>query len=180
MQHAEEFTLPRLSTAQTLPSLPKSPDKKIYLQELSDRIHPIFSVLDENLFQYQVAKLATQDLMILSHEEVPPLACAYCVFALGADESAGRCTDICSMYLSATYNLWTYIVSVPYLASVQALLLLTITLKSWNKDGCGGQSLAQAIRVAQSLGLNHANVAKTETIPGEPECSIDGDLDARC
>jgi hypothetical protein len=180
MQHAEEFPLPKLGAMQTPPSVPALPERNTYLQAFFDRIHPMFPVLDANSFPSNMERLAAQDLTMLGQEDVPLLACVYCVFALGADESAGHCTDTGMMYLSAAFNLWTYIVSFPYLESVQALLLLTVALKARNKDGCGGQSLAQAIRVAQSLGMNHATVPKTETIPGETVPLNDNDLYARC
>jgi hypothetical protein len=180
MQHAEEFPLPKLGAMQTPPSVPALPERNTYLRAFFDRIHPMFPVLDANSFPSNVERLAAQDLTMLEQEDVPLLACVYCVFALGADESAGHCTDTGMVYLSAAFNLWTYIVSVPYLESVQALLLLTVALKARNKDGCGGQSLAQAIRIAQSLGINYASVPKTETIPGESVSLNDSNLDARC
>jgi hypothetical protein len=180
MQHAEEFPQPRLGSSQTISPIPKLPEREIYLQAFFDRIHPMFPVLDVASFRSDVEKLAAQDLAMLHQEEVPLLASAYCVFSLGADETAGCCTEVGSIYLTAAYNLWAYIVSVPYLPSVQALLLLTVALKSRNRDGCGGQSLAQAIRIAQSLGLNHANIAKMETIPGESVSVSDGNIDAYC
>ncbi|KAF8858819.1 hypothetical protein BDZ45DRAFT_673749 [Acephala macrosclerotiorum] len=180
MQHAEEFVQPKLGTAQVPPSFPAPAEMNIYFRAFFDRIHPMFPVLDMNSFQSDVGRMATQDLTMLRQEEVPLLACAYCVFALGADENAGHCTDISMVYLSAAFNIFAYIVSVPYLVSVQALILLTVALKARNKDGCGAQSLGQAIRIAQSLGLNHASVAKVEAIPGESVSFSDNNLDAHC
>lgn len=181
MQHAEEFPLPPLGSAQDLPSIPELCEREKYLEVFFDRIHPIFPVLDPALFRTALKEMVNQDPTILHQEKVPFLASAYCVFALGADESAGHCTEVGFSYLSAAYSLWTYIVSVPYLASVQALLLLTIALKARNKDGCGGQSLAQAIRIAQSLGINHAIIVETTTVHGE-QLSSDEDMEvaARC
>lgn len=140
----------------------------------------MFPVLNIEIFQSKVEMLANQDLKTLRQEDIPLLACAYCVFALGADENAGRCTEEGWTYLAAAFNLFTHIVSMPYFVSVQALLLLTVTLKSRNKDGCGAQALTQAIRIAQSLGLHHISVTKTESTIGEALVHADVDLDARC
>lgn len=179
MQHAEEFPLPPLGR-QDLTPMPTSSEKKSYLHAYFTRIHPMYPILDQTSFCATIEQLTTKDFAALRQEEVPLLASAYCVFALGADESAGHCTTIGYIYLTSEFKLWAYIVSVPYLTSVQALLLLTITLKSRNKDGCGAQSLGQAIRIAQSLGLNHGSIKETTTVHGERSLVDDSTDVAAC
>jgi hypothetical protein len=88
---------------------------------------------------------------------------SYAVFALGADESTGGYTAIGVSNLSAAFGLYSYIASMPYLASVQALVVLSAALMARNRDGCGWQCLGPAIRISHSLDLHLGSHSNTNS-----------------
>jgi hypothetical protein len=170
MNHAEEFPL-GLSLA--LPDLPPPALMDTYLRTYIARIHPMFSVLDLEHFKEELSRLrALQDShwspsngseklrTLLTHSDIPSLACIYCVICLGADESSGTVTEMGNSFLTAAYGLYAHLVALPYLPSVQALVLMSLALRGRSKEGQGFQVLGQAIRIAHSIGLHRY-------IPGE-------------
>lgn len=78
----------------------------------------------------------------------------FAILAIGADEAAGSATDFGKTYIEAAYSLYGQLVANPYLASVQALILLGFSLRGKSKDGQCWQLTGQAIRIAHSIGLH--------------------------
>lgn len=170
MNHAEEFPL---GLVLTLPDLPPPALMDTYLRTFFRRIHPIFPILDFGHFKEELSRLrALQDShwspengsegfkTHLKHSDIPSLASIYCVVSLGADETSGTVTEMGNSFLTAAYGLYAHLVALPYLPSVQALILLTLALRGRSKEGQGFQVLGQAIRIAHSVGLHRY-------IPGE-------------
>ena len=166
MQYAEEGPLNGLAFGQPLPCIPDLDDLGANLEIFNRRIYPLYPVMDLETFRVSVQKLALQDLQKLSQGDIPILSCLYSVLALVADEKAGKYTASGYAYLSAAYGLSAYVTSSPYLPSVQALLLLALALRARNKDGAGWQTLGQAIRVAQSIGLHRRVDSSIVRTPG--------------
>ncbi|CAK7236160.1 hypothetical protein SEUCBS140593_009525 [Sporothrix eucalyptigena] len=86
--------------------------------------------------------------------EYPLLACAYAVCSLAADEQVAAVSPAGTRYLEAVYFLYAHLVALPYVSSIQALLLLTLVLRNRNKDAAAWGALDQAIRLGQSIGLH--------------------------
>ncbi|KAF4833001.1 putative transcriptional regulatory protein [Colletotrichum tropicale] len=171
MHHVEEFQVPL--TLQ-LPSLPPLSALDAYLDVYMKRIFPLFPVFDEPTFRSDMGQLVSlqdadpsggiQNAIDLS--QVPTLVCIYSVICISADEETGTVTEIGTHYLTAAYSLLAHVISTPYLASVQALVLLTLALRGRSKEGQGWQTLGQAIRIAHSIGLHrHASTRHMKSPP---------------
>jgi hypothetical protein len=157
-----------------LPPLPMKADTEVYLSIFFTRIHPIFPVVEEDSFKTSLKYLQTKwksGKLHLANQDYPTLACAYAIFSAAADEAAGEITDAGTQYLEGAYMLYAHLVAVPYIASVQAFLLLTIILRHRNKDGASWGTLGQAIRIAQSIGL-HRHVSSSATASSNTDISL--------
>ncbi|KXH45656.1 fungal specific transcription factor domain-containing protein [Colletotrichum simmondsii] len=173
MHHVEEFQLP---LSFQLPPLPRLPTLDAYLDVYMKRIHPLFPVFDEPTIRSELGRLTTlQDAdasgslqSSIEPSQVPLLVSIYCIICIGADEETGTLAEIGTHYLTAAYSLLAHVISTPYLASVQALLLLSIALRGRSKEGQGWQTLGQAIRIAHSIGLHrHASTRHSRNPPGD-------------
>lgn len=171
MHHVEEFQVPL--TLQ-LPSLPPLSALDAYLDVYMKRIFPLFPVFDEPTFRSDMGQLVSlqdadpsggiQNAIDLS--QVPTLVCIYSIICISADEETGTVTEIGTHFLNAAYSLLAHVISTPYLASVQALVLLTLALRGRSKEGQGWQTLGQAIRIAHSIGLHrHASTRHMKSPP---------------
>ncbi|KAK1992422.1 fungal-specific transcription factor domain-containing protein [Colletotrichum falcatum] len=175
MHHVEEYQVP---LSFQLPSLPPLPTMDAYLDVYMKRVFPLFPVFDEPALRSELGRLtALQDpgspaaaaAGLQNHVEasqVPLLVCVYSVACIGADEEACTLTEVGTHYLTAAYSLLAHVISTPYLASVQALVLLTVALRGRSKEGQGWQALGQAIRIAHSIGLHrHASTRHSGSTP---------------
>ncbi|KAI3529031.1 fungal specific transcription factor domain-containing protein [Colletotrichum filicis] len=171
MHHVEEFQLP---LSFQLPPLPPLPTLDAYLDVYMKRIHPLFPVFDEPTIRSELGRLTTlQDADAsgslqnsIEPSQVPLLVSIYCIICIGADEETGTLAEIGTHYLTAAYSLLAHVISTPYLASVQALLLLSVALRGRSKEGQGWQTLGQAIRIAHSIGLHrHASTRHSRNPP---------------
>ena len=185
MVHAEEFAIP---FQVQMPELPEGAVVDSLLDKFDKRIRPIvpfietwhikakiqyFTEVQDHNAQSPATPLRLQDW--LRPLDVPFLACAYAVLSLGADEAAGGTSDLGSHFLTAAYSLNAHLVAMPYVASVQALLLMAIALRARSKDGQAALLLGQAIRIAQSIGM-HRSTSKSGTYtPEEPGQTLIGD-----
>lgn len=152
MRHTEELTLP---SSLNWPFLPDLPTCDAYLGIFFNRIHTLYPLFDIDRFKAHVRRIAElQDLTVLPSEQLAILASAYLVMSLGADEQAQRITADGDKYLQAAASMLSHVILMPYLPSIQCLLLFTIAFRGRNKDGAGWQALGMAIRIAQSLGLH--------------------------
>ncbi|KAF6800909.1 fungal specific transcription factor domain-containing protein [Colletotrichum sojae] len=164
MHHVEEFQLP---LSLQIPSLPILSTLDAYLDVYMKRIHPLFPVFDEKTIRSEMGRLVSLQEAetnpgglqnAVDFSQVPLLVSIYSIICIGADEDTGTVTDVGTHFLTAAYGLLAHVISTPYLASVQALVLLTIALRGRSKEGQGWQTLGQAIRIAHSIGLHrHAS-----------------------
>jgi Fungal specific transcription factor domain/Fungal Zn(2)-Cys(6) binuclear cluster domain len=152
-----------LSFPISLPPLPSPDETKEYISIFFTRIYPVFPILDKHLFTESVEYLREKLTSQLDSKDYPALACAYAVFSAAADEADGHPTGLGTQYLEGAYVLYAHIVAIPYLTSVQALLLLVIVLRNRGKDGASWGILGQAIRIAQSTGLHRHVSSSPET-----------------
>jgi hypothetical protein len=94
------------------------------------------------------------------------LVSAYLIVSLGADEAAQRLTDDGTKHLVAAASSTRHVVLMPYLPSVQTLLLFTLAYRGRNKDGVGWQMVGMATRIAHTLGLHRHSVKNPSTQHG--------------
>ena len=156
-----------LSGPPSVPPLPSVDETKTFTSVFFLRIQPISPVIDCESFSESLRKLrikmASTDTT-RDAKDYPLLACAYAIVSMGADEAEGRVTEMGARYLEWAYSLYANVLAVPYLNSVQALLLLSIALRSRGKDGASWAALGQAIRIAQSIGL-HRHISRADGDP---------------
>ena len=159
-----EVPLPFLSS---LPQFPSADVIDKYLTTFFTRIYPIYPIIDREYLHESISalrhKLDHRNYSLTSRD-YPALACIYAVFSLAADEFDGSATDTGTHFLEGAYFLYAHLVAMPYVPSVQALLLITIILRHRNKDAACLGTLGQAIRIAQSIGL-HRRVTTAESLP---------------
>ena len=156
MQQAEEMEIPLISS---LPNLPESCYRDRYVSAFFDKIHPVYPLFDIDNMKNTIQHLSSlSSFHSLSQDQVPLLVSAYLIVSIGADEEAQKITEDGTKYLVAAASLFGQVVFVPYLPTVQALLLFTMAYRGRNKDGVGWQSLGVAIRIAHTLGLHRHSV----------------------
>ncbi|RMZ74976.1 hypothetical protein DV737_g5567, partial [Chaetothyriales sp. CBS 132003] len=141
----------------SLPPLPAQAKVDEHLSVFFSKIHPIYPIIDRDSALDSVkclrARLEAPNL-VLEPTDYPQLASIYALLSASADEAECRITEAGTSYLQGAYSLYSRLVAMPYVASVQALLLLAIVLRNRNKDGASWDILGQAIRIAQSIGLH--------------------------
>ncbi|KAF9871005.1 fungal specific transcription factor domain-containing protein [Colletotrichum karsti] len=171
MHHVEEFQVPL--TLQ-LPSLPPLSSLDAYLDVYMKRIFPLFPVFDEptirsdmdRLVSLQEANASGGLQSAIEPSQIPTLVSIYSIICISADEETGIVTEVGTHFLTVAYSLLAHVISTPYLASVQALVLLAIALRGRSKEGQGWQTLGQAIRIAHSVGLHrHASTRHPRNPP---------------
>lgn len=156
MRYVEEMEIPLLSS---LPALPESGHRKVYVQRFFDRIQPIYPLFDVDQMKTTIEQLASiPEFHSLPHEQVPLLVSAYLIVSIGADEEAQRLTEDGSKYLIAAAGLLGNVILIPYFPAIQTLFLFTLAYRGRNKDGIGWQTLGMAIRTAYTLGLHRHSV----------------------
>lgn len=152
MRHVEEL---KLGSVLSWPLLPDPATCTARLDVFFTRIHVLYPVFDIDFFKASVIKFASiSSLENLPREQIPLLVSAYLVTSLGADEIAQRRTPEGDKYLEAAAGLLGHVIFMPYLASVQCLLLFTLVCRGRNQDGVGWQTLGMSLRIAQTLGLH--------------------------
>lgn len=155
-----------LSFLNSLPGLPPSSKAEEYISTFFSKLYPIYPIIDRLSMEQSIETLGPkldQQQQRLSPADYPALACLYAVFSIAADELEGRPTSSGATYLEGAYSLYAHLVALPYVTSVQALLLLAIVLRHRNKDGASLGTLGQTIRIAQSVGL-HQYMPSTNVI----------------
>ncbi|KAH7555928.1 fungal-specific transcription factor domain-containing protein [Bipolaris maydis] len=171
MHHVEEFSL---APETVIPSLPDSQSLQVYLDTFFTRIWPIYPAVDRSSVEadidyfHQLEQSSPGGLRGgLTSTRIPQLIVIFSIITLGADEAAGEPTEWGGTYLSAAYSLFAHLIASPYLTSVQASLLLAVTLRHRYKDGQAWHVLAQAIRIAHSIGL-HRNIRSRSASASRP------------
>ncbi|TPX08026.1 uncharacterized protein E0L32_010226 [Thyridium curvatum] len=158
MRHVEEVQLPLMLS---IPSLPSQQLLRTYLDTFFDRVWPLYPVVNRTTIEQDIQHFQSLEqsssgglLSAISHDDVPRIVIVLTVLAIGADEGSEDLTDISNAYLTTAHGLFAHLVCLPYLSSVQALLLLAVGLRSRAKDGQAWHIVGQAIRVAHSIGLH--------------------------
>ncbi|KAL4916441.1 hypothetical protein BDW62DRAFT_218772 [Aspergillus aurantiobrunneus] len=169
MRHAEELDI---ALALMLPDLPDPHRRAHYLSVYRLRVDPLYPIFNLAALSNGLGQLAAvSNLKSLSRDDIPLLVSAYLVMSIGLDEDAQCPTEEGERYLHAAASLLAHIIVVPYLPTVQALLLFTIAYRGHNQEGLAWQTLGMAIRIAYTLGLHRpSNTLKA---------SIHDDLDSR-
>ncbi|KAK0385734.1 hypothetical protein NLU13_6911 [Sarocladium strictum] len=159
----EEFSMPLLPT---LPDLPSQAVIFRCIDAYADRIWPLFPIISREALQSEVeaflklqndtpGRLQTK----VHHTRIPNLAVLYAILCIGMNETRpGTQHDISpemrDSYLTACYSLHAHLTAAPYQTSVQALLLIALSLRGCGKDGQSWYMSGQAVRLALSLGLH--------------------------
>lgn len=158
MRHAEEMVIP---LTLSFPQFPATDYQTTYAEAYFKRIHVLWPFLDIDETKNAINHFASiSDLSTTPRDQIPVLAVAYLVCSIGTDEISGNFTSDGEKYLHAAAGLLGHIILVPYLATVQALLLFTITYRSRTKDGLAWQTIGMAVRIAHSLGLHRHSATR--------------------
>ncbi|KAL4946589.1 hypothetical protein BDV06DRAFT_233166 [Aspergillus oleicola] len=159
MRHSEELDIP---LALMLPELPDPEQRDRFMSVYRSRIHPIYPVFDLDALSASIDQLAlVPNLKSLPRDNIPILVSAYLVMSIGLDEESQCPTEEGDRYLHAAASLLAHIIVVPYLPTVQALLLFTIAYRGHNQEGLAWQHLGMAIRTAYTLGLHRKSPKDT-------------------
>ncbi|KAL4804691.1 hypothetical protein BDV18DRAFT_153097 [Aspergillus unguis] len=152
MRQAEELDIP---LGLTLPKLPCAEQRKKLLSAYSVRIHRLYPIIDLERLGVGMDYLErVSDLHTLPRDDIPNLVAAYLVLSIGLDET-GQCpTEEGKRYLLAAASLVSHLIVVPYLRTVQAMILFAITYRGRNKEGLAWQMLGIGIRTAYTLGIH--------------------------
>ncbi len=152
MRHAEELDI---ALALMLPELPDTERRGRFLAVYQSRIHPLYPIFNLTALAASIDQLATvSDFKTLSRDDIPVLVSTYLVMSIGVDEDSQCPTEEGERYLHAAAGLLAHIMVVPYLPTVQALLLFTIAYRGHNQEGLAWQTLGIAIRIGYTLGLH--------------------------
>ncbi|GME47762.1 putative transcriptional regulatory protein [Neofusicoccum parvum] len=175
---AEEFTHDLWPSPNPLPPYPECAK---YLSVYHSRIHPLFPVLDVPELTGIFKDLADKDPRSLSQSDLPSLACCYAVTSIGMDAISGKPSDLATEYLTSAYSLYAHTIAMPYLRSIQALLLLALALRGRHKEGVAWHVIGHAVRMAQSLGLHRHQQpdqarADATSDPARPRIHLDRNI----
>jgi hypothetical protein len=163
MRHSVEFSIP-LTLPTGLLHLPSPNECSDAVDAFCSTIWPLFPVVHPPTVRANVARFSDMQTAAalgqqaeLEPGDLPALAAIYAILCIGSDETTGCPTDDSTLHLTLGYNLLPHLFAQPYLASIQALLLLALTFRGRSKDGQAFQLVAQAIRMAQSMGLHKSD-----------------------
>ncbi|KAK8000960.1 hypothetical protein PG991_013182 [Apiospora marii] len=175
MRHVEEFALP---ITVDRPNLPPIGVIEEHVRVFFRRIWPLFPVVDHEALMTDIHRDSRETSLqaIIQPSDVPALVSIYSIICIAADEAADSITETGTRFLDAAYSFYGHVVALPYLGSVQALLLLVLALRGRGKEGQGWHVLGQAIRTAHSIGL-HRHISTHDTRPRRgPEPGYKADL----
>ncbi|KAL9096135.1 MAG: hypothetical protein Q9165_001658 [Trypethelium subeluteriae] len=171
MRYCEEIETP------LIPNFPLFPQDILrYVNAYFSHIHPVFPFLNRDIITRWIERFNRYGCPTdCQSAERPALACIYALLAIGKGILHNSSSEESLRDLEASYALLPSLVGQPFLPSAQALLLISIALRSRNKDGAGAQTLGQAIRILQSMGL-HTRCAPAQSYEAErvsPHASAD-------
>ncbi|KAI9689591.1 MAG: hypothetical protein M1822_010243 [Bathelium mastoideum] len=170
MRHCEENIIPLIPEFLSLPQ-----DTQPCVEAYFANIHPLFPFLRREIVLRWVDNLARYESP--SHcqpTERPALACVYAVLSMGKRILYGANSEEDLKNMDAAYALLPSLLGQPFLPSAQALMLISIALRSRNKEGAAAQTLGQAIRILQSIGLHTRRTPSDEarSVPSESSAGI--------
>ena len=176
MMHTDEFPMLLIPK---FPLLPGRESLSAYEDIFFSRLWPIYPVIERLSFEADRNKILAlqaaapdgwQQSVTLAH--LPALASVYAVISLGINETSGS-SELSFRYLKASHSLHGHLTAIPYMTSVQALFLLSLALRAAGRDGQAWHIAGQAVRMAQSVGLNKLATAHSSaeqfTLGSEPE-----------
>lgn len=152
MSHAEELHLDASCSFIPLPARNSSERAWSAFVRHIHQVYPLYdlAILREHQRRFQQCS----SLPNTPQQELPLLMSVYLLTSIGLDDDAGNFTTDGSKYLQAAAHLLGPVTLMPYLSSVQCLLLLAIVCHGRNKGGVAWQMLGIAIRIGHSLGLH--------------------------
>lgn len=152
MPHAEELHLDASCSFIALPVLQSSNHA---WDAFARHIQPIYPIYDmRHLREAQHRFQGSSNLSHTPQQELPLLMSVYLLTSIGLDDAAGSFTTDGTRYLQAAAQLLGPVTFMPYISTVQCLLLMAIVCRGRNKGGVAWQMLGLAIRIGHSLGLH--------------------------
>ncbi|KAF5597165.1 STB5-transcription factor [Fusarium pseudocircinatum] len=158
MCFTEEYALPLVPI---LPDLPSMSVMEPCLKKYFSRTHPLVPVLDHTAFISDVLRFSEMQQTsptglqgAVTSVDAPALVAVYAVLSIGMDDHEGQISPTATGYLTGAYSLVSHLLSLPYMSSVQALVLLAIAMRARGKDGQCWHLLGQAIRIGYSIGFH--------------------------
>lgn len=168
MRHSVEFSLPLTPPAGLL-HLSSPRECTDAVEAFFSTAWPLFPVVHRPAVRTNITRFSAMQTEEISGRpsglepsDIPALAGTYAILCIGCDEATGYPTDDSTRHLTLGYSLLPHLFAQPYLASVQALLLLALAFRGRCKDGQTFQLVAQAIRMAQSMGLHKHDADRPE------------------
>ena len=155
MPHAEELHLDASCSFIPLPSHASSAQA---WDAFVQHIHPMFPLYDlRDLREVQRRFQQSSNLSNTSQQELPLLMSVYLLTSVGLDDATNNFSPDGTKYLQAAAHLLGPVMLMPYLSTVQCLLLFAVICRGRNKGGVAWQILGTAIRVGHSLGLHRSD-----------------------
>ncbi|KAH7033540.1 uncharacterized protein B0I36DRAFT_430737 [Microdochium trichocladiopsis] len=181
MRHAEEFSVPVIPT---FPPIPTGVHLRNLLDVSFSRQWPLFPVIDRVIFEVELGNIMGNrtpcsghsrgpayhhiDVKNIQPVRLPWLAAAYSILCIATDYTQGRTSETSAAYLKAAYSLYNQLVSMPFLPSVQATLLLALALREQGRDGQAWHLTGHAVRTAHSLGLHKQKYISMAAMQQQP------------
>ncbi|KAL4862692.1 hypothetical protein BDV12DRAFT_207052 [Aspergillus spectabilis] len=178
MRHAEELDL---ALELMLPELPSPDRRERFLSVYRARVYPLYPIVNIAALSSSIEQLADlTSFKTLSRDDVPLLVSAYLVMNIGINEESQCPTEESERYLHAAAGLLAHIMVVPYIPTVQALLLLTIAYRGHNQEGLAWQTLGMSIRIAYTLGLHRPSSSKSSSDSNLQQQNLQNRIWATC
>lgn len=165
LRYSEEMDMP---PSLSMPAL--CPEWEDYVDAYFQEIAPLFPVMRRENTIRTATYLSRFGLLEQNpNSDRPAMACVYACIALGA-RSRGH-SGVAQAYIEAACSLTGYLLSLPYLESAQALLLIAIEHRGREKNGAAFLAVRQAISILNSMGLHrtpsygndHLSIAHQQT-----------------
>jgi hypothetical protein len=154
MAHAEELHLDSSCSFIPLPGRESSKRAWSAFVRHIHQVYPLYDLRDLREIHRRFQQSST--LALTPQQELPSLMSVYLLTSIGLDDAAGSFTVDGTRYLQAAAHLLGPVTLMPYLSTVQCLLLLAIACHGRNKGGVAWQMLGIAIRIGHSLGLHQS------------------------
>lgn len=156
-RHAEEV---QLAIIPSLPPLPPMRTITSCIERFCRDYLPLFPVCRAADLQQTCQALHNlvdghrDPSAVVTPNDIPSLVSLYSVLAIEMDEMPQPSERGSDVYLTAAYGFYAHLCAMPYLRSVQALIVMSLALRCKAKDGQAWQVTGHAVRIAQSLGLH--------------------------
>ncbi|KAH8881274.1 hypothetical protein GQ53DRAFT_888768 [Thozetella sp. PMI_491] len=170
MPHVEEFQLP---LTLELPNLPPPEILNRYVRTFISKIWPLFPIIDPSALESHIKYLSDLQasspeglISVIPRTKIPVLSAVYSIICIASDEQQDAITEVGTKYITAAYYLYSHLISVPYLESIQAMVLFCLALRGRGKEGQAWHILGHAIRAAHSVGLHKHVTVRSDNPTG--------------